>query len=61
MRTDNVPLNVKAIFREKKVSHTMFDVARLRNLCREFAGFVLDCQKVKPELKKGQTRLQAFE
>lgn len=62
MQTDNVPLNVKAIFREKKVNHSIYDVARMRYLCKTFVEYILECQKGKQKpIEKQQTKLNAFE
>ena len=62
MKTDNVPLDIKGIFRQKRVSHSMYDIARMRYLCKTFVEYVLECQKSEPikKLQEGQKNLHSY-
>jgi len=46
MKTEEVPLNIKRIFDQKRMRYHRQDVARMRYLCKQFVEYMLEtCQK----------------
>ena len=51
MKTEDVQLDIKAIFEGKKVRYCRCDIARMRHLCKGLVGLVIEFER-----NNGQTK-----
>ena len=59
MKTEDVQLDIKAIFERKRLVYTPADVARMRHLCRIFVENIIELGKPCYNQKKDNGTMEA--